>query len=110
MPVNLSVKNVPDDLAQRLREQARGNHRSLQRELVAILEQAVTEGASQSRSVSGTKAAAQGRRAIDDVIAELHTIFPHARGDGEPGVELIRRMRDSRHAPAAPKRRNRAAS
>ena len=38
MPVNLSVKDVPDDLAQALRDRARANHRSLQGELMAILE------------------------------------------------------------------------
>jgi plasmid stability protein len=32
--VNLSVKNVPDALAQRLRERAHRNRRSLQRELL----------------------------------------------------------------------------
>ena len=41
MPVNLSVKNVPDDLAERLRDQAARNHRSLQGQLMAILEDAV---------------------------------------------------------------------
>jgi len=40
MPVNLSIKNVPDELAERLRERARRNHRSLQGELLAILEDA----------------------------------------------------------------------
>ena len=39
MPVNLSIKNVPDDLAQRLKERAARNHRSLQGELMAIIEQ-----------------------------------------------------------------------
>lgn len=38
MPVNLSIKNVPDDLAERLRERAKRNHRSLQGELLAMLE------------------------------------------------------------------------
>jgi antitoxin FitA len=38
MPVNLSIKNVPDDLARRLKERASRNHRSLQGELMAILE------------------------------------------------------------------------
>lgn len=42
MPVNLSIKNVPDDLAQRLRERASRHHRSLQGELLAILEEALT--------------------------------------------------------------------
>ena len=38
MTVTLSIKNVPDELAQRLKERAARNHRSLQGELMAILE------------------------------------------------------------------------
>lgn len=41
MPINLSIKNVPDELVQRLRTRAMRNHRSLQGELMAIIEQAV---------------------------------------------------------------------
>jgi antitoxin FitA len=41
MPVNLSIKNAPDDVARRLRERAQRNHRSLQGELMAIIEEAV---------------------------------------------------------------------
>lgn len=41
MPVNLSIKNVPDTLANRLRQRAEQAHRSLQGELMAILEAAV---------------------------------------------------------------------
>ena len=40
MPVNLSIKNVPDLLAERLRQRAARAHRSLQGELMAILEEA----------------------------------------------------------------------
>jgi len=40
MPVTLSIKKVPDDLAQRLRERAARHHRSLQGELMAIMEEA----------------------------------------------------------------------
>ena len=43
MPVNLSIKNVPDELAGRLRERAARNHRSLQGELMAILERSVRD-------------------------------------------------------------------
>ncbi len=39
MPVDLSIKRVPDHLAQRLRERAATNHRSLQGELMAMLEE-----------------------------------------------------------------------
>jgi len=38
MPVSLSIKNVPDELAEALRERAKRNHRSVQGELMAILE------------------------------------------------------------------------
>jgi plasmid stability protein len=41
MPVTLSIKNVPDRIAQQLRKRAAANHRSLQGELMAILEDAV---------------------------------------------------------------------
>lgn len=43
MPVNLSIKNVPDDLARRLRERAAASHRSMQGELMAILEEALDQ-------------------------------------------------------------------
>src|SRR3954451_25327198 len=37
MPVTLTIKQVPDALARKLRERAALNHRSLQGELMAIL-------------------------------------------------------------------------
>ena len=40
MPVNLSVKNVPDDVVSGLRSRAANNQRSLQQELLEILKQA----------------------------------------------------------------------
>jgi plasmid stability protein len=42
MPVNLSVKNVPDEVAEKLRQRAKANHRSLQGELLAVLQEAVS--------------------------------------------------------------------
>jgi plasmid stability protein len=42
MPLSLSIKNVPDDPARRLRDRAERNHRSLQRELLVILDEATT--------------------------------------------------------------------
>ena len=41
MPVSLSIKNAPDDVVKRLKERAERHHRSLQGELMAILEEAV---------------------------------------------------------------------
>jgi len=39
--VNLSIKNVPEDVVRRLRQRAARRHRSLQGELLAIIDQAV---------------------------------------------------------------------
>jgi plasmid stability protein len=41
MPINLSIKNAPDELIERVRTRARLNHRSLQGEVLAILEEVV---------------------------------------------------------------------
>jgi plasmid stability protein len=43
MPVNLSIKNAPDDVVERLRQRAQRHHRSLQGELLAIIEAAARE-------------------------------------------------------------------
>ncbi len=43
MPVNLSIKNAPDGVVDRLRRRAERHHRSLQGELLAIIEEAVRD-------------------------------------------------------------------
>lgn len=78
MPVTLSIKNAPDDMVRRLKERARRNHRSLQGELMSILESAVAP------KVTMTPA---------EVLAEARR-----RGLQTPSeaAELIRADRDSR--------------
>lgn len=109
MPVNLSVKGVPDELAQRLRDRAAANHRSLQRELVVILEQAVSQAGARAETRAPLEQAAVGRP-VEQVIAELRAMFPRTRGGGDASVDLVRRMRDSRHGAPAVKRRGRGPS
>lgn len=77
MPVNLSIKNVPDELAQRLRERAERNHRSLQRELLAILD----EGAAAPRISPG------------EALERVRALGLRTRGDSD---RIIREMRDGR--------------
>jgi antitoxin FitA len=76
MPVDLSIKRVPDHLVQRLRERAAKNHRSLQGELMAMLEKQVI---------------ADDRLTLEQVI-ELN----RASGFRTPSesVEMIREDRD----------------
>ena len=42
MNVTLSIRDVPETLAKRLKERAKRNHRSLQGELLSILEETVS--------------------------------------------------------------------
>lgn len=78
MPVNFSIKNVPDALAGRLRQRAARNHRSLQGELMAILEQSVTD-----------EVPVSPRQILDEVRSlGLST--------GSEATEMIREERDGR--------------
>jgi antitoxin FitA len=43
--VDLSIKNAAEDVVERLRQRAKRHHRSLQGELLAIIEEASHEGA-----------------------------------------------------------------
>ena len=58
MAVNLSIKNVPDQLAESLRARASRNHRSIQGELMAILEEALGAG----RRLDSTKLMSKVRK------------------------------------------------
>ena len=89
MPVNLSVKNVPDALVQRLRERALRNGRSLQRELLAILEGAVSE----CDTAPSSDAPAAGTLTVAQVSERAAALFP---GGTRSSVGYIRELRDGR--------------
>lgn len=98
---NLSIKDVPEPLAEALRERAARHHRSLQGELMAIIEAAVSEPShyepprNAARIVRG-QPIRRGWKSIEQIAAELDakgTKFP----PGLPtGAEIIRQERDSR--------------
>lgn len=79
MAVDFSIKQVPDDVADRLRARAERNHRSLQGELRAILEEAATGRTGLDARGLYERAKARGRVST-----------------GESIVDLIRRMREER--------------
>lgn len=93
MSVSLSIKDVPEDLAERLRERARRNHRSLQGELLTILEKA-TEGLTIRELYE--RAQASG---IQEKIS-VTELYERARASGysspSEAVQMIREDRDSR--------------
>jgi plasmid stability protein len=90
MPVNLSIKNVPDAVASRLRQRADRNHRSLQGELMAILESVVSD----VEPARPTAATAARRISIDELVRCARERFPA----GTPSsVDFIRASRDGRY-------------
>ena len=71
--MNLSIKNAPDEVVTRLKQRAERNHRSLQGELMAIIEDAVR---------------VEGPRAVFEEIRALGLRTP---GDS---VEIVRADRE----------------
>jgi plasmid stability protein len=70
MPVNLSIKNVPDDVARGLRNRAALNQRSLQEELLEILKQAAKEQS--TVTIDGLLACAQRKKpALDEAASKV---------------------------------------
>ena len=66
MPVSLSVKNVPDPIARLLRQRAARHRRSLQGELLAILEESVTGAQTMSPSQLVARIRASGLQTPDE--------------------------------------------
>lgn len=65
--VNLSIKEVPDQVAEALRERARANHRSIQGELMAMLEAYVGARPFDARRLLG-QVRAVGLRTADESV------------------------------------------
>lgn len=86
MPVNLSVKNVPEALAVKLRERAERNHRSLQGELMAILESAVSDQAGRANSIGAAYDSAPATPAEDRLLERLIAIA------SDRGIDTTKRL------------------
>jgi plasmid stability protein len=111
---NLSIKDVPEAWAETLRQRALRNHRSLQGELMAIIEQAVVAEADASPppqqparagARQGTVAGFDRRghpimrygwKTIEQISAEMRAKYPLPIVDAPLGVDIIREDRDSR--------------
>ena len=78
MSVNLSIKNVPTQLAKRLRLRAARHRRSLQGELMVILEESLAAGE---------------RLSADEVLRKTRKLGLRTRSES---VAMIRADRDAR--------------
>lgn len=94
---NLSIKDVPEDVAEALRQRASRNHRSLQGELLAIITEATRQAATVPTTpnppIQGWR---RGTRNIEDIAEELRAKYPEPFSDAPLGVDIIRADRDSR--------------
>jgi antitoxin FitA len=77
--MDLSIKGVPEGQVRRLRERAKANHRSLQAELRALIDEA-TEATGAPRSLT-----------VDEVVAKVKRLGLVRRDEA---VRLIRQDRD----------------
>ena len=112
MSVNLSIKGVSDATAERLRQRAERNHRSLQGELMAIIELAVNAEpiaplniesrggpAAPEPTEVGARSWVQGWKTIEQLLAERAAAgwaLDPAMAGLPRGVDIIRADRDSR--------------
>jgi plasmid stability protein len=98
MGVNLSIKDVPADVAERLRQRAARNHRSLQGELMAIVT-AAAEAAPAEPAARTAGGRVQGWKTVEQLLAERRARgwTPHPTLAQAPlAVDIIRADRDSR--------------
>lgn len=114
---NISVKDVPEAWAEALRQRAARNHRSLQGELMAIIEGAIQESSRMADASSkpdlmpanaglrgtvvgfdrfGHPISQQGWKTVEQVAVEMRAKYPQPVTDVPLGVDIIRAERDAR--------------
>lgn len=96
---HLSIKDVPPAWAEALRQRALQHHRSLQGELMAILEQALNAAAAPAPARPGVMPGPglrQGHKTLAEVRQALQSRYPQPLAAQASSVALIREGRDSR--------------
>ncbi|MBE7424115.1 MAG: hypothetical protein HS110_17075 [Zoogloeaceae bacterium] len=100
---SLSIKDVPESLLVAIRQRAARNHRSLQGELMALLEAAAagSETGPGARVRPAGKSAAETTRSFAEAAADFRRRFPATPGGkAESSTEYIREMRDTHYGEA----------
>jgi plasmid stability protein len=96
---NLSIKNVPDELLNKLRERAARHHRSIQGELMALLVAAVEPAASGVGPPAlheDPRFRRTGTRSVEEIAAEHRKRWKKPFDQGPSGTDIIRSDRDAR--------------
>ena len=100
---NLSIKNVPEPVVERLRQRAAANHRSLQGELMALVCRVAKEGVEGALEEDSARFQADalaptesGWLTVEQLLAESKATHPTPIATGPLAVDIIRRERDAR--------------
>jgi antitoxin FitA len=104
---NLSIKDVPEHWAETLRQRAIRHHRSLQGELLAMVEAFVVGSPSGSGNhpahprtpnergeLMGRRRG--GRKTVDEISLEIRAKFPETPLGAPLAVDIVRAERDAR--------------
>jgi plasmid stability protein len=93
---NLSIKNVPESVLKKLRQRAKRNQRSLQGELLVIVNEAAAGPSSIPTPSVIFDPPRSGTKTIEQIAAELRARHPEPITDAPLGVDIIRAARDAR--------------
>ena len=99
---NLSIKDVPESIAAALRQRAARHHRSLQGELMAIVERAAADVAAAGPAlgwaapVPATRAGGPAARPIEQIAREHLARRPRPVRGGPRAADVLRAERDAR--------------
>lgn len=89
---NLSIKNVPEPVVEKLRQRAAANHRSLQGELMAL----VCQAAQGDERMAPPRPESTGTRTIEEIAAEHRSRWTTSFDRAPRARDVIRADRDAR--------------
>ena len=93
---NLSIKNLPDEVVEKLRQRAARHHRSLQGELMEIVCRVADEWRDKGETIRRIKPERGGRKTIEQVAAEHRERWKEPFTQEPLAVDIIRADRDAR--------------
>jgi plasmid stability protein len=99
---NLSIKDVPEAVAEALRRRAARNHRSLQGELLRLVTLAALDeeaaGAADPLAMAAPGEPPEGHKTLERIVAEHRTRGARVVRGAPRGTEVARADRDRRGA------------
>jgi antitoxin FitA len=91
---NLSIKNVPAAVVEQLHQRAARQHRSMQGELMALLQAALASPATDTtRQLAGRSS---GTRRMEEIAAARRALHKEPLTNGPSATDIIRAERDAR--------------